>query len=53
MTPATKISYRKGALSKRSDFVRSLVKEVAGLAPYEKRLVELIRNAGEKTDSVD
>ncbi|CAI8494351.1 60S ribosomal protein L36A [Hanseniaspora opuntiae] len=48
MTPATKISYRKGALSKRSEFVRSLVKEVAGLAPYEKRLIELIRNAGEK-----
>lgn len=48
MTPAAKISYRKGALSKRSAFVRSLVREVAGLAPYERRLIELIRNAGEK-----
>lgn len=48
MTPAAKISYRKGALSKRSAFVRSLVKEVVGLAPYERRLIELIRNAGEK-----
>ncbi|ODV79784.1 ribosomal protein L36e [Suhomyces tanzawaensis NRRL Y-17324] len=45
---APKISYRKGALSKRTSFVRSIVKEVAGLAPYERRLIELIRNAGEK-----
>lgn len=37
-----------GALSKRAAFVRSVVKEVAGLAPYEKRAIELIRNAGEK-----
>lgn len=35
-------------MSKRADFVRSIVKEVAGLAPYERRLIELIRNAGEK-----
>lgn len=45
---APKISYRKGALSKRTAFVRSIVSEVAGLAPYERRLIELIRNAGEK-----
>ncbi|CUS23114.1 LAQU0S08e02432g1_1 [Lachancea quebecensis] len=48
MTPAPKISYRKGASSNRTKFVRSLVKEVAGLAPYERRLIDLIRNAGEK-----
>ncbi|MCH0629533.1 60S ribosomal protein L36 [Kocuria palustris] len=45
---APKISYRKGALTKRTEFVRSIVSEVAGLAPYERRLIELIRNAGEK-----
>ncbi|AOW27423.1 60S ribosomal protein L36 [Candida albicans P57072] len=45
---APKISYRKGASSQRTVFVRSIVKEVAGLAPYERRLIELIRNAGEK-----
>lgn len=45
---APKISYRKGALSQRTLFVRSIVKEVAGLAPYERRLIELIRNAGDK-----
>ncbi|SCU92939.1 LANO_0E02586g1_1 [Lachancea nothofagi CBS 11611] len=48
MTPTPKISYRKGASSNRTKFVRSLVKEVAGLAPYERRLIDLIRNAGEK-----
>ncbi|AMD21430.1 HER151Wp [Eremothecium sinecaudum] len=48
MTPAPKISYRKGASSNRTQFVRSIVREVAGLAPYERRLLDLIRNAGEK-----
>lgn len=48
LTPAPKISYRKGASSNRTTFVRSIVKEVAGLAPYERRLIDLIRNAGEK-----
>lgn len=43
-----KPSYRKGALSNRTKFVRSLVQEVTGLAPYERRLVELIRNSQEK-----
>lgn len=38
----------KGHLSKRTNFVRSLIKEVAGLAPYEKRIVELIRNGKDK-----
>lgn len=45
---APKISHKKGVLSKRTDFVRSLVKEVVGLAPYERRLIELIRNGGDK-----
>ncbi|AAS53211.1 AFL163Cp [Eremothecium gossypii ATCC 10895] len=48
MTPAPKVSYRKGASSKRTTFVRSIVREVAGMAPYERRLIDLIRNAGEK-----
>ncbi|GMM33402.1 ribosomal 60S subunit protein L36A [Saccharomycopsis crataegensis] len=45
---APKISYRKGALSKRTSFVRDIVREVGGLAPYERRLIELLRNSGEK-----
>ncbi|KUI54761.1 60S ribosomal protein L36 [Cytospora mali] len=43
-----RVSRMKGHLSKRTNFVRSLIKEVAGLAPYEKRIVELIRNGRDK-----
>ncbi|KAH0607097.1 uncharacterized protein LAJ45_11000 [Morchella importuna] len=41
-------SRRKGVLSKRTAFVREVVKEVAGLAPYEKRVIELLRNSKDK-----
>ncbi|KAL2130983.1 hypothetical protein VTI74DRAFT_5705 [Chaetomium olivicolor] len=41
-------SRRKGASSKRTQFVRSIVKEVAGLAPYERRVIELLRNGKDK-----
>lgn len=39
---------KKGALSKRTKFVRSLVREVVGLSPYEKRIVELLKNSKDK-----
>merc|ERR1712169_159430 len=39
---------RKGLLSKRTAFVREIVKEVAGLAPYERRVIELLRNSKDK-----
>lgn len=48
MTPASKISYKKGVASNRTKFVRSLVREIAGLAPYERRLIDVLRNTGEK-----
>ncbi|OAG45420.1 60S ribosomal protein L36 [Fonsecaea monophora] len=51
VTPITnkpRISRRKGALSKRTAFVREIVKEVAGLAPYERRVIELLRNSKDK-----
>ena len=48
MTPAPRISYRNGANSNRAKFVRSLVREIAGLAPYERRVIDVIRNTGEK-----
>jgi large subunit ribosomal protein L36e len=39
----TKPSNLKGRLSKRVKFVREIVKEVSGLAPYEKRMIELLK----------
>ncbi|KAF3044756.1 hypothetical protein E8E12_010311 [Didymella heteroderae] len=47
-TPAARISRRKGFLSKRTAFVREITREVAGLAPYEKRVIELLRNSKDK-----
>ncbi|KAK2753600.1 60S ribosomal protein L36 [Arachnomyces sp. PD_36] len=46
--PKPRISRTKGHLSRRTAFVRDIVKEVAGLAPYERRVVELLRNAKDK-----
>ncbi|KAG2177204.1 hypothetical protein INT43_007861, partial [Umbelopsis isabellina] len=41
-------SYKKGVQSKRTKFVRDLVREVAGFAPYERRIMELIKNSKDK-----
>ncbi|KAJ3019741.1 UNVERIFIED_CONTAM: 60S ribosomal protein L36 [Siphonaria sp. JEL0065] len=46
--PRAKPSNRKGALSKRTSFVRSLIREVAGFAPYERRVMELLKNSKDK-----
>ncbi|KJZ73511.1 60S ribosomal protein L36 [Hirsutella minnesotensis 3608] len=43
-----RVSRTKGHLSKRTSFVREVVKEVAGLAPYERRVIELLRNSKDK-----
>ncbi|RYO87665.1 hypothetical protein DL766_001343 [Monosporascus sp. MC13-8B] len=43
-----RISRTKGHQSKRVTFVRDIVKEVAGLAPYERRVIELLRNSRDK-----
>jgi hypothetical protein len=40
-----KPSHRKGSQSNRTKFVRSVVREVAGFAPYERRVMELLRNS--------
>merc|ERR1712100_297984 len=39
---------RKGCLANRVKLVREIVKEVAGMAPYEKRIAELLRIGKDK-----
>jgi len=43
-----KPSQLKGKLSKKTQFVRSVVREVVGFAPYERRVLELLRNSKDK-----
>ncbi|KAG6511895.1 hypothetical protein ZIOFF_029974 [Zingiber officinale] len=45
---APRPSSRKGKTSKRVHFVRSLIREVAGFAPYEKRITELLKVGKDK-----
>jgi len=37
-------SNRKGAITKRVRMIKDLIREVSGFAPYEKRVLELLRN---------
>lgn len=39
-------SNRKGKLGSRSKLVRSVIRSVSGFAPYEKRVIELIKGGG-------
>eukprot|EP00232_Nephroselmis_pyriformis_P030863 CAMPEP_0182858102 /NCGR_PEP_ID=MMETSP0034_2-20130328/3456_1 /TAXON_ID=156128 /ORGANISM="Nephroselmis pyriformis, Strain CCMP717" /LENGTH=97 /DNA_ID=CAMNT_0024989451 /DNA_START=75 /DNA_END=368 /DNA_ORIENTATION=+ len=39
---------RKGVLNKRVKFIRELVREVAGYAPYERRIQELLKVGKDK-----
>ncbi|EMD40766.1 hypothetical protein CERSUDRAFT_131010 [Gelatoporia subvermispora B] len=45
---AVRPSHRKGVQSARTKFVRSIVREVAGFSPYERRVMELLRNSKDK-----
>ncbi|CAL52103.2 Ribosomal protein L36e [Ostreococcus tauri] len=39
---------RKGRCGKRVGMIRSLIRDVAGSAPYERRLIELLKNGRDK-----
>ena len=41
-------SRRKGRLGQRTAFVRSVIKEICGFAPYEKRMIEILKSGGPK-----
>ncbi|KRY08680.1 60S ribosomal protein L36 [Trichinella patagoniensis] len=43
-----KPSSRKGKLHKKVKFVRDLIREVCGFAPYERRAMELLRISKDK-----
>jgi large subunit ribosomal protein L36e len=39
---------KKGVQTKRTKFVKNLIREVVGFAPYEKRILELLKNSKDK-----
>ena len=39
----TQLSFRKGRLHKRVEAIRSVVNEITGLAPYERKMLEMLR----------
>jgi len=45
---AAKPSHRKGIKTERNGFVRSVIREVTGFSPYERRVMELLRNSKDK-----
>merc|ERR1712098_660786 len=44
----TRPTYRKGTATKHAKFVRDLVREIAGFAPYERRVQELLKISKDK-----
>ena len=43
-------SYRKGKLHPRVAAVRAVVNEICGLAPYERKMLEMIRTGNQKKE---
>lgn len=50
LAKVAKPSYRKGRLSKRTAQVRSVIREVTGMAPYEKKILEFLQAGGTKDE---
>lgn len=51
MLPIRRVN-KKGVASERVKTIRSIVREVTGFAPYERRAMELIRNSKVCCDGV-
>ena len=53
-TRKLKPSYKKGKLGKRVAIVREVIREVVGLAPYERKMIEMFRtgDAGKEKRAV-
>ena len=47
-TPREKPSRRRGRITKKTKFVRDLVREVVGFSPYERRIQELLKISKDK-----
>lgn len=45
-----KPKHRKGKPSQRTKLVREIISEVAGLSPYEKRLLDMIKTGGASSE---
>merc|ERR1719457_290692 len=45
-----KPSHRKGTLGKRTALCREIAREVAGLKPYERRILDMIKTGGSAAD---
>ncbi|KAG7341654.1 ribosomal protein L36e [Nitzschia inconspicua] len=45
-----KISRRKGAATKRTSMCKEIAREVVGLAPYERRILDMIKTGGSSAD---
>jgi len=47
---AARPKHRKGRCSDRTKIVREVVREVAGLVPYEKRILDMIKTGGASSE---
>ncbi|OLY81810.1 60S ribosomal protein L36 [Smittium mucronatum] len=43
-----RVANRKSNFNKKTRFVKDLIREVTGFAPYEKRILELLKNSKDK-----
>ena len=45
-----KQSYHKGRLTRRTELVRSVIREISGFAPYERKIIELLQAGGARDE---